>query len=103
MQEAEHAAAPTQAELCLHKPGQAGTAGRVHTSLTDQTSGCSSSASGGLLRMRRSSTSAAFLRTIGRTAPFVCTERDRMSLAPAGVAGRYNTGQLLAGSSPAGS
>ena len=46
---------------------------RGRTSFTDQTSGCSSSASGGLLRMRRSRHRAAFLRTMGRTAPLVCT------------------------------
>ena len=47
---------------------------RPRTSLAAQTSGCMTSASGGALRMSRSRHSAAFLRTIGRTAPLVCAE-----------------------------
>ena len=44
----------------------------VRTSLTDHMSGCKISASGGDLRINRSRHKAAFLRTMDRTAPFVC-------------------------------
>lgn len=45
---------------------------RRRTSFTDQTSGCRISASGGDFLMRRRRHVAAFFRTMGRTAPFVC-------------------------------
>ena len=46
--------------------------GWQRTSLTDQTSGCRISASAGDFLMSRSRHVAAFLRTMERTAPFVC-------------------------------
>lgn len=45
----------------------------MRTSFTDHSSGGMSSASGGDFLIRRRRHVAAFLRTIGRTAPFVCT------------------------------
>ena len=44
------------------------------TSLTDQTSGCRTSASAGDFLMSRNKHVAAFLRTMDLTAPFVCRQ-----------------------------